>query len=699
MSYQRPPADQAGATFQGAEIYARPAVDQADATFQTSGSAEIIPGDLVVATQPPPVPFSAAISEQPTRAADSLWAKPPHQDPPPATASAQGGVDATASAAIQTGPTITTPILRAMERGYEASAEIQTSPAAYIAAPTTSATGDQTLDLPDNQGPSISEKAARALRVARGESIRQAQGERIVRRTGARHASAEAMPAGITYPHADMESLVRGAAARHAEADHASGGIEIRQAEMDRMRTAASVRSAEAGKAVTGAWARHADTTKRHTGLGAGHADALQTANRITYRLMDAKALANAIAYRSAEAIPPPPGRWWPFYEVPPLTLTIPCEAADARPLGCEILLSWEEVQQPPCGDTEPPKEPKRITAGRILVVTHSLEIYRTSDGAPIDASDFSVSIDMDSWAWGWNATLLTDEAYDLIQPDANGPQELTIILDGQKFRVLAEENTEDRKGVSKPGRKVSGRGIAAILSAPYSPPRSRTAQLTRTANQLADEELANTGWALTWETIDWTVPGDVYSYAAKTPMQSINEIANTAGAFVLPDPDSEMLRVRSRYPVSPWDWDTATPDYVIDANPIKSISKRWNQRPAYNKAWAAGKHGGVIVDVTRQGTAGDYAAPQVVHPLITDQAVGRERGRVEISAGGKWQEVSLTIPYLDGANGPGLVLPGSLVHVNDPKGEWRGIVQGTDIKGTLTAAEQTLQIDRRMAG
>ena len=330
--------------------------------------------------------------------------------------------------------------------------------------------------------------------------------------------------------------------------------------------------------------------------------------------------------------------------------------------------------------------------------MSHNLEIYRTSDGATIDAQDFSVSIDMDSWAWGWSATLLTDTAYDLVQPTSDGPQELTIILDGQEFRVIAEELSENRAGIGKPSRSVSGRGIAAVLSAPYAPARSRTEEFMRTANQLAADELANTGWSIDWGIEDWLVPGEVFSYAAKTPIQAITDIAKAAGAFVLPEPASETIRIRSRYPISPWEWDQATPDFVIDANPIKSISARWTERPEYNRAWASGKQGGVIVATTRAGTAGDQAAPQVVHPLITDQAVGRERGRVELSAGGKWQEVSLTIPYLDGDNGPGLIPPGSLVQVEDPKGAWRGIVQGTDIKATDTTADQILQIDRRMA-
>ena len=411
-----------------------------------------------------------------------------------------------------------------------------------------------------------------------------------------------------------------------------------------------------------------------------------------------------------AHYAPPPKrqGEWLPWRqasritwfirpEPPPEPEPTPDPTGDCQAWpGDQVQLALGNVVLTIDGEPEQPSAEK-VTAGRTLIVEHQFSLTRSSDGAKIDASDVQIGIDMDSWAWGWSARLLGQTAYNRVQPTAAGPVELTITIDGQAFRVLAEETTESRDGPTGANRQVSGRGIAARLGGPLAQPQSLDQQDDRGIQQLVDDELEFTGWKATWEPPTWIVPGGTFSYKGKTPIAAISEIAKAAGAFVLPGADSESIRIVSRYPVSPWDWGTATPDYIIGANPIKRISQRWTQRPEYDAVWVVGQQNGVIVEVTREGTAGTYQAPQVVDRLITSASAGRERGRVELSAGGAWQEVSLTIPHLDGDGGPGMILPGALVEVQDPAGTWRGIVKGMDIKANRTTADQTLQIDRRI--
>lgn len=329
--------------------------------------------------------------------------------------------------------------------------------------------------------------------------------------------------------------------------------------------------------------------------------------------------------------------------------------------------------------------------------MVHDLQIYRTSDGAIIDADNIQLEIDTESWAWGVNAQLLSAEAYDRVQPTVNGPVDLTIQIDGQAFRFLAETTMLDRKNTSKPARMVSGRGRSALLGDPYSHARSRTEATGKTAQQLATDELEFTGWTLEWSPPDWFVPGGVWSYPSHTPIAAIIDVAQSIGAFVAPDPATDTLRIISRFPEAPWNWATSIPDYIIEANPIKGITQRWGERPEFNKAWALGEEQGVIVSSTRTGTAGDRSAPQAIHPLITHVDAGRERGRVELSKGGKRLEVTLTMPYMGGAHGPGLIVPGKLLEVEDPRGTWRGLVQGVKILATQTSVEQVLTIDRRL--
>ena len=39
-------------------------------------------------------------------------------------------------------------------------------------------------------------------------------------------------------------------------------------------------------------------------------------------------------------------------------------------------------------------------------MTTHSIQIYRADTGAAIHATDFSMSLDAQSWTWRWNANI-----------------------------------------------------------------------------------------------------------------------------------------------------------------------------------------------------------------------------------------------------------------------------------------------------
>ncbi|MFN3957197.1 MAG: hypothetical protein ACK4Q6_06720 [Tepidimonas ignava] len=100
--------------------------------------------------------------------------------------------------------------------------------------------------------------------------------------------------------------------------------------------------------------------------------------------------------------------------------------------------------------------------------------------------------------------------------------------------------------------------------------------------------------------------------------MEALVAIASAAGGYLIPHPSDPSIRVRHRYPVAPWEWNTVTPDFVLPVDAVARESLRWVEKPGYNRVLVSGQDVGVLGQVTRAGTAGDKLAPMVVDALIT---------------------------------------------------------------------------------
>lgn len=402
-------------------------------------------------------------------------------------------------------------------------------------------------------------------------------------------------------------------------------------------------------------------------------------ANRLPRQLRDQRRLP------WNEGSPPP---WIIRIEFPPVTP--PAPRPPGQPGGL-VLLDFR-CPLPGGADLDFNTEP----CPRKTIVINTAAMIRLPDSMPIPLTGLSLTHDLDSWAIGLQAQVPDRATLDLIAPGPSGPVEVQIGINNYQFSAIIESWDESR-AFGNTGYTVTGRSRSALLAAPYSTLKSRLESGARTANQLADDELLNTGWTLVWDAPDWLVPAGIYSYQGKTLMDSIITVAQAAGLVVQPDPVEKIIRVLPRYPVSPWGWDAATPDAVIHDYHIQSASVRWSPKPAYNGVYVSGQNAGVTVYGKRAGTAGDNVAPMVVDPLITEVAAGQERARNILSDTGKISLVSLTMPVYYTA--PGLILPGKLVEVRDTTETWRGMVTGLSVDvqnsdGELTAT-QTLEIER----
>jgi hypothetical protein len=332
-----------------------------------------------------------------------------------------------------------------------------------------------------------------------------------------------------------------------------------------------------------------------------------------------------------------------------------------------------------------------------VTILLHTVKVTRLPDLVDVPAISATLQFDIDSWAWGVSLNLKGPQAMALLESVNGEPHQVRIEIDGIHVTAMIESWGE-RRQFGETAYTATGRSPLALMAQPFAPIRSYLEINDKTAAQLIDHELMNTGWSAAYHTdllqlftTDWLIPSGTWSYQNKAPIDAIVQIAEAVGARAFADRNAALIHIAPRYPVSPWNWATATPDKTIPLNLIRSINTELNPQPDYNQVYVSGQHQGVLVAVKRQGTAGDKPAPMITDSLITYVNAGRERGRNVLAGTGRLARISLDLPINDIT---GLIEPGQLVEVSDAT-SWRGLVTGITITGEHGAASQQIEIER----
>ncbi len=322
----------------------------------------------------------------------------------------------------------------------------------------------------------------------------------------------------------------------------------------------------------------------------------------------------------------------------------------------------------------------ERMQIKNVYQIMNNAMLKRVSDDTPVDVTSMSMSADMDSWCWSFSATIRTEEALDVVMNTTN-PVVVEAEINGYVWRFIIESWRETRS-FGRRSYTVSGRSQSALLTEPYTAKASHTEATAMNAVQLAEAELADTGWSLTWGVEDWLVPVGVFSYQNLTPVGVIQRISQAAGGVLQSDRSELTLQALPRYCYTgPWNWGSATPDVYLYDSIIREFGSEWAGKTPYNAAFVSGtSSSGVVCKVYRTGTAGDQAAPMVTEALITDTAPAREKGRTIIAGSGKWSNVSVQLPLTESGVLPGLLAVGQLAEVGENNTTWRGQVVSVKI-------------------
>lgn len=334
------------------------------------------------------------------------------------------------------------------------------------------------------------------------------------------------------------------------------------------------------------------------------------------------------------------------------------------------------------------------VPVQRVYMVLNEASLRRVDGNLPIPTLAMSLNLDFDSWTWGFSATL-PGQAESLIEPDLFGnPVEVEALINGVPYRMLIESISRERT-FGRKSLRVGGRGLSALLDAPYSPNFTYTNTLELSAQQLIADVLSDNGvplpWDINFQLEDWLVPANVFSNQGSY-MSALLKIAAAAGGYVQPHASLKQLFFKPKYPFAPWKWATdVTPHYVLPADVTTRESISYVDKPRYNRVYVSGVNEGVLGMVTREGTAGELLAPLVTDPLVTQAVVARQRGTAILSDVGRQANVSIRLPVLSQT---GIIVPGKFIDYTDTGITRRGIVRSVQVDVGSPAVFQTIGVE-----
>ena len=346
------------------------------------------------------------------------------------------------------------------------------------------------------------------------------------------------------------------------------------------------------------------------------------------------------------------------------------------------------------CERTTPPEPGSTVVVPikEVYLVINSAILIRVNGEVVIPTTSMSMSLDVDSWTWSFSASV-PGYALPDIEPVSGVPVAVQATINGVPYRFVVESIARERT-FGRNDLRIGGRGRAAVLDAPYAPVMAFRNEFARTAEQIMNDILTDNGvplgWTVDWNPDDWLVPAGVFNHQGSY-ISAMNQVAGSISAYLQPHNTDETLRVLSRYPVAPWDWGDVTPDYELPSAVVTRESIEWRDKARYNRVYVMGQQVGVNGRVTRTGTAGDYLAPTIVDPLITQAVAARQRGLAVLSDTGRIATVGLRLPVLAET---GVIAPGSFVKYVDGGIERIGLTRSVSVEVDLPSIWQTLGVE-----
>lgn len=352
----------------------------------------------------------------------------------------------------------------------------------------------------------------------------------------------------------------------------------------------------------------------------------------------------------------------------------------------------WIDLPRPPIDPDPPSGETIIIPVQDVYTMLNVITVTLDDDLTPIDLGNIKLTLDADSYAWQFSASLLDPDQIDSVKQLPDGTAIiLHVTINTYVWHILVEKIVTT-KSFEKTSINISGRGISGLLAKPYYQPVSQNFGSLQTVQQIADN-ITPFGWVNNWSTVTWNVDAGAYSYANKTPIEALKDIADDIGAMLVPSRDAQEFTFKPRYPVLPWNFSLIIPDVIIPENVITQLTEEPVSSFQANAVYLHGDEiGGELAYVRLNGTLGDRLAPTQNNTLMTDVIGLRALGERILAGQYSQPKFKSITTFMDGAIVPLMDL-GSLVQINIGVDEIKGIVNGIAISADINKVTQTLTI------
>lgn len=544
-----------------------------------------------------------------------------------------------------------------------------------------SATTD--ADLIDAFGCSVSSRQQSGKAAFSGILIAEQKSEKLSAITGVKHEKADIVGGSLLVESQQMQYSSSAAKLKSQTSEPVYNSISASSQDAEKVRNGAEFYAQQAEKIYTAFTAQQSETDKIRPQLELKNQHGIKIHQRLHIdhhhgRLVDVR------LFISDESAIPPDNGYWPFHPIPPEPKPNPngekIDLVFCKPKGKKLYFGRPSIYSD-------------LANREAYIVSNTFSLKRVSDDAEIECSNFSASIDVDSWCWSWSASIPAAQQ-SLIEPSDGDPVEVIATINGHALRLIVERMSRERK-FPDAWLSIGGRGRSAWLAEPYDYIRSYdNAAALRTANQLAEEALEENGvpigWAVDWQIDDWDVPAGAW-IASGTHIDAVTKIADAAGAYVQSDDVEKTLHILPKYPAMPRDWAGLTADHSLPEDICETESVEWVDKAEYNAVWVVGGADGRKDKVVLTGSAGDKPAQTVVDDLMTDSEVTRQKGLSILADTGRQASITIRLPMLPEV---GLVKVGKIVDYTERGITRRGINRGTSIQYNYPQVWQTVRLE-----
>lgn len=395
----------------------------------------------------------------------------------------------------------------------------------------------------------------------------------------------------------------------------------------------------------------------------------------------------------------PVPCEWYPII-LPPPNQDNGKRPCGAIPQGNRVPLNFTRRNVPYASN----QLPLHFSCNDDFAFVSPLESYvmlnkitATAGDVVLDPLSVNARADMSGYCWSCDMTLSPDDfaKLNLDQQKLGDEVLITLTINDDVFVFMAENDSDTRQFPNKQ-YTVSGRSQTAKLGADYAVHGQGVIAYDLYASQIAQQQVADLGFEVEWEAVDWLIPANTYVLTDKTPIAVIQDLAQVAGAFVYSHPSERKLFVKPRWRVPAWELNTASPALTVPSNIILKIRGQKNVQTQCNGVFVWGST--TAGNVMRQGTDGEPRAEVRNHVAYTDLQVCQSAGVAILSDTGTHKTETVTLPIM-AKYGLGIAEIGRVWRFNESHGAWNAVVQGVaisvSVENDVPVIKQDVTADR----